>query len=146
MTLNIAILDDYQNVALKLADWKKLGPEVAITVFSDHFGNEDSAATALAGFDILCLSDCDASIIQWPPCTHRHNIRPVRIGSQHVSSASSVHFLDRGEEVARAILVHDWSSNEEIERVKGIEPQPDRLPGRPARNRGFVRLTGKWSG
>ncbi len=34
MTLRIAILDDYQNVALKLADWSKLGSDVEIKVFS----------------------------------------------------------------------------------------------------------------
>ena len=34
MTLRIAILDDYQNVALKLADWSKLGSDVEIKVFN----------------------------------------------------------------------------------------------------------------
>lgn len=55
MTLRIAILDDYQNVALKLADWSKLGPEVDIKVFDENLGSEDEAAKALAGFDVICL-------------------------------------------------------------------------------------------
>lgn len=55
MTLRIAVLDDYQNVALKLADWSKLGPDVDIAVFDTNLGSEDAAARALAGFDVLCL-------------------------------------------------------------------------------------------
>ena len=30
MAVRVAILDDYQNVALKLADWSKLGKDVEI--------------------------------------------------------------------------------------------------------------------
>ena len=35
MTVRVAILDDYQNVALKLADWSKLGKDVEIKVYTD---------------------------------------------------------------------------------------------------------------
>ncbi len=35
MTVRVAILDDYQNVALKLADWSKLGKDVEIKVFTE---------------------------------------------------------------------------------------------------------------
>ena len=35
MTVRVAILDDYQNVALKLADWSKLGKDVEIKVYND---------------------------------------------------------------------------------------------------------------
>lgn len=35
MFLRVAILDDYQNVALKLADWAKLGSGVEIEVFRE---------------------------------------------------------------------------------------------------------------
>lgn len=55
MTLRIAVLDDYQNVALKLADWTKLGPDVEITVFNEPVGNEEQAAKTLAGFHVLCM-------------------------------------------------------------------------------------------
>lgn len=53
--LRIAILDDYQNVALSLADWSRLGNEVEIKVFTENLGSEDDAAAALADFDVLCL-------------------------------------------------------------------------------------------
>lgn len=55
MTLKVAILDDYQNVALSLADWKRLGPEAEVTVFNAHLASEDEAADALAGFDVICM-------------------------------------------------------------------------------------------
>jgi D-3-phosphoglycerate dehydrogenase len=35
MAVRVAILDDYQNVALKLADWSKLGKDVEIKVYND---------------------------------------------------------------------------------------------------------------
>lgn len=54
MTLRCAILDDYQNVALKLADWPKLGPKVDTTVFDKPFVSSDEAIYALKDFDIVC--------------------------------------------------------------------------------------------
>lgn len=32
----IALLDDYQSVALRLADWSSLGPRAEVRAFSDH--------------------------------------------------------------------------------------------------------------
>ena len=51
----IAILDDYQRAARAMADWGKLGPDVEIVVFNENLPDVDSAAKALAGFDIICL-------------------------------------------------------------------------------------------
>ena len=49
-----AILDDYQDVALKLADWSKVAGDVEIKVFREHLGSPDNVVEALAGFDIVC--------------------------------------------------------------------------------------------
>lgn len=50
----IAILDDYQNVALELADWDSLGPDVEVVTFNKFLQtDEDSLAKALAGFDVV---------------------------------------------------------------------------------------------
>ncbi len=49
----IAILDDYQNVALKMADWSRLQAAHKITVFDKPFANPDEAAGALADFEIV---------------------------------------------------------------------------------------------
>ena len=54
-TFRIAILDDYQNVALSLADWAGLDRRAAITVFNDHLANTDAVVARLRPFDILCV-------------------------------------------------------------------------------------------
>jgi phosphoglycerate dehydrogenase-like enzyme len=54
MTLRCAILDDYQNVALKLADWSPLKGKVDITVFNEHLGDAPNVIKALKDFDIIC--------------------------------------------------------------------------------------------
>lgn len=49
-----AILDDYQNVALTLADWPALQDRVDVTVFNEPFATPDDAVAALKDFDIIC--------------------------------------------------------------------------------------------
>jgi D-3-phosphoglycerate dehydrogenase len=51
----IAILDDYQHVALKMADWSALPPDCELVVFDRNLATEDEAARALADFDVVCL-------------------------------------------------------------------------------------------
>ncbi len=53
--MNLAILDDYQRVALSSADWSSLENRCAIHVFDRKLKVPDEAADALADFDILCL-------------------------------------------------------------------------------------------
>jgi len=52
MTVRVAILDDYQNVALDSADWNSLPPDVELVVFDRHLKGEDAVARALADFDV----------------------------------------------------------------------------------------------
>ena len=49
----VAILDDWQDVARKSADWSPLASRADLTFFADAFETEDEAAAALADFDIL---------------------------------------------------------------------------------------------
>ncbi|MFD2471910.1 D-2-hydroxyacid dehydrogenase family protein [Amycolatopsis silviterrae] len=49
--MKIAILDDYQNVALQCADWTPLRAE--IEVFDEPFAGPDEVAARLAGFDVV---------------------------------------------------------------------------------------------
>ena len=51
----IAILDDYQNVALRLADWSRLKDAHRLHVFDTPFADEAAAAKALVGFDVLAI-------------------------------------------------------------------------------------------
>jgi phosphoglycerate dehydrogenase-like enzyme len=53
--VKLAILDDYQGVALAMADWRPLAGRAAIEVFRHPFDGIDAAAAALADFDILCI-------------------------------------------------------------------------------------------
>lgn len=53
--MKIAILDDYQGLALKLADWTQLQKDCDITVFQNHLDPITMAPTVLALFDIICL-------------------------------------------------------------------------------------------
>ncbi len=53
--MKIAILDDYQNVALKMADWSALATRADIAVFNDHIADPDALVERLAPFDILCV-------------------------------------------------------------------------------------------
>jgi phosphoglycerate dehydrogenase-like enzyme len=54
MTLRCAIIDDYQNVALSMADWSKVANDIDIQVFNKPLGSADAAVTALQGFGIVC--------------------------------------------------------------------------------------------
>lgn len=54
MPLRCAVLDDYQNVSQKLADWSALSPEVEVTVFNESLGDTNAVAKALQGFAIIC--------------------------------------------------------------------------------------------
>lgn len=49
----IAVLDDYQGVALTMADWSGIQTAHEVVVFRTPFRDEAEAAAALAGFDIV---------------------------------------------------------------------------------------------
>jgi phosphoglycerate dehydrogenase-like enzyme len=51
----IAILDDYQNVALKMADWSVLADRAGITVFNDHIADSGALVQRLLPFDVVCV-------------------------------------------------------------------------------------------
>jgi phosphoglycerate dehydrogenase-like enzyme len=53
--VRIALLDDYQNVALEVADWSPLKGRAEITVFSDHVAEASQVIERLEPFDVLCV-------------------------------------------------------------------------------------------
>ena len=53
--VKIAILDDYQNVALTMADWSPLCKQASIKVFSDTITNRDDLVARLLPFDVICV-------------------------------------------------------------------------------------------
>jgi phosphoglycerate dehydrogenase-like enzyme len=53
--MKIAILDDYQNVALRMADWSPVARRAEIAVFNDHVADPDSLIERLLPFDVICV-------------------------------------------------------------------------------------------
>ena len=49
--MRCAVLDDYQNVALTMADWSGTGVEVVS--YNEHFSGEDAVRKAIADFEIV---------------------------------------------------------------------------------------------
>jgi phosphoglycerate dehydrogenase-like enzyme len=49
----VAVLDDYQDVALKMADWGVLPSDTTVQVFKDHLSQEQAVAERLKDFDIV---------------------------------------------------------------------------------------------
>src|SRR4030088_426325 len=52
--LSCAILDDYMNLALRVADWSKVSDRVDLTGFNQPFASPKAAASALKDFEIIC--------------------------------------------------------------------------------------------
>src|SRR5260370_34886732 len=52
--LRCAILDDYLNLSLAIADWSKISDRVDVTVFNQPFASPEAAASALQDFEIIC--------------------------------------------------------------------------------------------
>jgi phosphoglycerate dehydrogenase-like enzyme len=55
MRYRSAVLDDYQNVALTLADWGKLAADVDVTVFNQPMSGPDEVHRTLKDFHIVCM-------------------------------------------------------------------------------------------
>jgi lactate dehydrogenase-like 2-hydroxyacid dehydrogenase len=66
MSIGVAVLDDYQDVALKMTDWKVAAPpaptqsrgsvlpsDVQVQVFRDHLADPQEVAQRLRGFEIV---------------------------------------------------------------------------------------------
>jgi phosphoglycerate dehydrogenase-like enzyme len=51
--IKAAILDDYQNVAMTLADWSPIAKDVEIKVFNKPFAGQAEAIEALQGFAVV---------------------------------------------------------------------------------------------
>jgi phosphoglycerate dehydrogenase-like enzyme len=53
--MNVAILDDYQKVALRLADWSDVRRHTQISVFNDHVADSSVVVERLRPFDVICV-------------------------------------------------------------------------------------------
>jgi phosphoglycerate dehydrogenase-like enzyme len=66
-----AILDDYQNVALSVADWRRLASAVEVKAFNEHLPTHEARVEALRDFDIVVImrerTPFDAALIRALP-------------------------------------------------------------------------------
>jgi len=51
----IAVIDDYQGVAHRFADWGSISPRAEVTFFHEQIKSEEDLAKLLLPFDILCV-------------------------------------------------------------------------------------------
>lgn len=51
----VAILDDYQNAALGLADWSRVTDRAELTAFTDHLSDPADVVSRLSDFDAVCV-------------------------------------------------------------------------------------------
>ena len=54
-TYKIAVLDDYQNVALESADWSVLRDRADVAVFQNHLADPHAVVERLLPFDVVCV-------------------------------------------------------------------------------------------
>ena len=55
MGIKVAVLDDYQGVALKLADWSAVAARSQLDVYDDHLADGDAVVKRLLPYDIVCV-------------------------------------------------------------------------------------------
>ena len=53
--MRVAVIDDYQNVAMEMADWEPVTRDCEITVFNDHLADEDAVAERLKDFEVVVI-------------------------------------------------------------------------------------------
>jgi len=53
--MQVAVFDDYQNVAMQLADWSGVRRHAVITVFNDHVADPSAVVERLRPFDVVCV-------------------------------------------------------------------------------------------
>jgi phosphoglycerate dehydrogenase-like enzyme len=53
--VKVGILDDFQDVTRKIADWGRLPPHVSVTIFNEHFDGEE-LIRRIRPFDVLVIT------------------------------------------------------------------------------------------
>ena len=55
MGIKIAVLDDYQGVALQMADWSGVAARAQLDIYNDHLADNDDVVRRLLPYDIVCV-------------------------------------------------------------------------------------------
>jgi phosphoglycerate dehydrogenase-like enzyme len=108
--IQIVVLDDYQDVALRMADWSALRGRAEVTVFTDHVTAADSVVARLQPFDVVCV------MRERTPLTRRILERLPRL--RLIASTGTVNAaidLDAAKEGGVEVLHTGYSSTPTIE-------------------------------
>ena len=91
--VNVAILDDYANAALRLADWSPISQRAKIQVFTHHL-SDNEMISVLRPFEVVCTlrERCRMSgeILEQLP-----NLKVIVVTDGHVSTIDNEAWLTR---------------------------------------------------
>ncbi len=135
----VAVLDDWQDVARKSADWSPLASRADLTFFTDAFETEDEAAAALADFDILLTmrerTAFPETLIRRLPKPRMIGITGARVATLDLAACSR-----QGIVVSRESSFYAQLGADSTYKVPGLPVPP--LPSRECPPLGALSLAG----
>ncbi|KII93863.1 hypothetical protein PLICRDRAFT_407388 [Plicaturopsis crispa FD-325 SS-3] len=110
----VAILDDYQQVALTSADWSAIRDQIDITVFTDTIADEDALAERLHPFTVVSTmrerTKLSAALIDRLPNLKLITITGHRNASIDIAHAKGKNILVLGtDSKGNSTLEHIWA-------------------------------------
>ena len=86
----IAVLDDYQNVALESADWSVLRDRADIAVFQDHLADPDAVIERLLPLKKKRIAGAAIDVFDIEPLPPSHPFRTLDnvLATPHIGSVS----------------------------------------------------------
>ncbi|HLI20093.1 MAG TPA: D-2-hydroxyacid dehydrogenase family protein [Stellaceae bacterium] len=93
--MRVAILDDYQGIALRLADWKSLQPEVQVEAFPEHIRDVDELAKRLQAFECVVLMR-ERTALRRPLIEKLPNLKLVITTGMNNNSVDAAALAERG--------------------------------------------------
>jgi phosphoglycerate dehydrogenase-like enzyme len=93
--MRVALLDDYQGVALRLADWKSLQPEVQVEAFPEHIRDLDELAKRLHTFECVVLMR-ERTALKRPLIEKLPNLKLVITTGMQNASVDAAALAERG--------------------------------------------------
>lgn len=93
--MRIAILDDYQDVALKLGDWSRIRAKHEVVSFREHIADDDKLIAALKDFDVVCMMR-ERTPIMKPQIERLPNLKLIVTTGNHNASLDADTARKRG--------------------------------------------------
>lgn len=93
--MRIAILDDYQGVALELGDWSRIRAKHEVVIFREHIADDDKLIAALKDFDVVCMMR-ERTPIMKPQIERLPNLKLIVTTGNHNASLDADTARQRG--------------------------------------------------